>query len=169
MKSLVSKGGRPNCNKNAINTFLHKWSDLHRLWHTLKIGMAKETSLVLDGGAYKCQMSIPKSICPTSWVVFEALFRKEFLPHNENRHNQMHGINVRWNFFLGKKILSLQLSILVRKNQVDVLHEEVSRQVEVPKGQCKHQKCIENLIQASSGFSNIKRDKKCFQNNENMT
>ena len=49
--------------------------------------MAIETSLTLEGKAYKWWMSLPADTRPKTWEEFEAAFKKEFLPQNEKDQN----------------------------------------------------------------------------------
>ena len=83
MKPPVFKGEERDRNKDAVHTFLHKWADLHRLRRTPTAIMATETSLSLEGKAYKWWMSLPVETRPKTWEEFEAVFRKEFLLENE--------------------------------------------------------------------------------------
>ena len=87
MKPPVFKGEERDQNKDAVHNFLHKWANLHRLRHTPTAIMATETSLSLEGKAYKWWMSLPVETRPKTWEEFEAVFRKEFLPENEKERN----------------------------------------------------------------------------------
>ena len=87
MKPPVFKGEECDRNKDAVHTFLHKWMDLHRLRCTFAAVMATETSLTLEGKAYKWWMSLPIATRPTTWEEFEAAFKKEFLPQNKKDQN----------------------------------------------------------------------------------
>ena len=51
MKPPVFRGEERERNKDAVNTFLHKWGDLHALRHTPDSIRATETSLSLEGKA----------------------------------------------------------------------------------------------------------------------
>ena len=68
-----------------MNTFLLKWTDLHRLHNTLESLCALQASLSLEGKAYKWWMSLTER--PQTWASFETMFRKEFLPENEQDRN----------------------------------------------------------------------------------
>ena len=61
-------------NKDAVNIFLHKWDDLHALHHMLNSIRALETSLTLEGKAYKWWISIDVHDRPTTWAKFEEIF-----------------------------------------------------------------------------------------------
>ena len=87
LKPPVFKGEERDRNKDAVHTFLHKWADLHRLRRTPTSIMVTETSLTLEGKAYKWWMSLPVETRPTDWREFEAAFWKEFLPQNEKDQN----------------------------------------------------------------------------------
>ena len=67
MKPPVFKGEERDRTKDAVHTFLHKWTDLHRLQRTLAIVMATEMSLTLEGKAYKWWMSLPTNIRLETW------------------------------------------------------------------------------------------------------
>ena len=81
------KGKDRDRNKDAVHTFLQKWTDLHRLRRTSATVMATETSLTLEGKDYKWWMSIPTATRPTTWEEFEVAFKKEFLPQNKKDQN----------------------------------------------------------------------------------
>ncbi|WP_368853790.1 hypothetical protein [Enterobacter cloacae complex sp. GF14B] len=67
-----------------MNIFLSKWDGIHALRRTPDAVRALQTSLTLEGKAYKWWMSLKeKNIIPQSWAAFEAIFLKEFLPTNE--------------------------------------------------------------------------------------
>ncbi|MCO5609563.1 hypothetical protein L7F22_063792 [Adiantum nelumboides] len=87
MKPPAFKGEERERSKDAVNTFLHKWSDLHALRRTPDNICALETSLSLEGKAYKWWMSLKMADRPTSWTRFQEVFRKEFLPENEPDRN----------------------------------------------------------------------------------
>ena len=86
-KPPMYRGEERERNKDAVNIFLHKWGDLHALRHTPDSIRALETSLTLEGKAYKWWMSIDAHARPTTWAKFEEIFRKEFLPENEPDRN----------------------------------------------------------------------------------
>ena len=48
---------------------------------------ALETSLLLKGKAYKWWLSVNETIRPRTWAQFQEMFRKEFLPENEQDRN----------------------------------------------------------------------------------
>ena len=83
MKPPAFKGEERERSKDAVNTFLHKWSNLHALRRTPDHVRALEASLSLEGKAYKWWMSLKVSDRPTTWTRFQEVFRKEFLPENE--------------------------------------------------------------------------------------
>ncbi|MCO5548046.1 hypothetical protein L7F22_001502 [Adiantum nelumboides] len=87
IKPPVFKGDDKERNKDAVNTFLHKWSDLHALRSTPDSTCAIETSLNLEGKAYKWYMSLRNSARPTTWDHFQEIFQKEFLLENEKDRN----------------------------------------------------------------------------------
>ncbi|MCO5591548.1 hypothetical protein L7F22_045534 [Adiantum nelumboides] len=87
MKPPAFKGEERERSKDAVNTFLHKWSDFHALRRTPNNICALETSLSLEGKAYKWWMSLKMANRPTSWTRFQEVFRKEFLPENEPDRN----------------------------------------------------------------------------------
>ncbi|MCO5575776.1 hypothetical protein L7F22_029581 [Adiantum nelumboides] len=87
MKPPAFKGEERECSKDAVNTFLYKWSDLHALHRTPDNICALETSLSLEGKAYKWWMSLKMADRPTSWTQFQEVFRKEFLPENAPDRN----------------------------------------------------------------------------------
>ena len=81
------QGKERECNKDAINIFLHKWGDLHALHHMPNSIRALGTSLTLEGKTYKWWMSIDMHNRPTTWAKFEEIFRKKFLHENETDRN----------------------------------------------------------------------------------
>ena len=74
------KGEDKEHNKDAVITYLHKWSALHQLQRTPNIDTLIQASLSLEGKAYKWWMSLSEASCPKSWAKFETVFKKEFLP-----------------------------------------------------------------------------------------
>ena len=86
---------------------------MHRLRRTPATVMATETSLTLEGKAYKWWMSLPTDICPKTWEEFEAAFRKEFLPQNEKDQN--------WTAWDKCKMEGLTLNQYVSKYQEVIL------------------------------------------------
>ena len=84
LKPPLYDGEEADCNKDAVNTFLQKWHDLHSLKHTPDNIRALEASVTLRGKAYKWWMSMrAKGTEPRTWTAFEEAFKKEFLPMNE--------------------------------------------------------------------------------------
>ena len=87
MKPPSFKGEEKDRNKDAVNTFLLKWTDLHILRRTPDHIRALEASLSLEGKAYKWWMSLQLAERPNTWTQFQEAFRKEFLPENEADRN----------------------------------------------------------------------------------
>ena len=72
MKPPSFKGEEKEKIKDAINTFLHKWSDLHDIRRTPDHIRALEASLSLEGGkAYKWWMNLKMADRPTTWSRFQ--------------------------------------------------------------------------------------------------
>ena len=61
--------------------------DLHVLRQTPDEQRALETSLSLEGKAYKWWLSLDETARPRTWSHFQELFRKEFLPKNKKAKN----------------------------------------------------------------------------------
>ena len=74
-------GEEKECNKDAVNMFLHKWADIHNLRRSPEEVRPIEANLSLTNKAYKWWMSLKER--PRTWEEFETIFRKEFLPVNE--------------------------------------------------------------------------------------
>lgn len=70
MKPLVYRGEERDRNKDAIYTFLLKWTDLHDLQHTPDFIHALEASLSLEGKTYKWWMSLDVRAHPGTWDRF---------------------------------------------------------------------------------------------------
>ena len=87
LKPPTFKGEEKQRNKDAVNTFLLKWNDVHALRGTPDRIRALETSLSLEGKAYKWWMSLKVANRPKTWARFQEIFRKEFLPENESDRN----------------------------------------------------------------------------------
>ena len=87
MKPTVFKGEDQDRNKDVVQTFLQKWSDLHALRQTPDSICALEASLSLENKAYKWSTILDLGSCPSTWAQFEKMFRKEFLPTNEKEQN----------------------------------------------------------------------------------
>ena len=68
MKPPVFKEKDQDHNKDAIQTFLQKWSDLHALHQTPDSISALETSLSLEGKDYKWWMSLNLGSHPSTWA-----------------------------------------------------------------------------------------------------
>ena len=84
LKPPVYNGEEKERNKDAINTFLQKWQDFHRLRNTPPENQVVEASLSLGNKAYKWWMSLREANkIPRYWPEFEQAFLKEFLPENE--------------------------------------------------------------------------------------
>ena len=73
---------------------------MHALHHMPNSICALETSLTLEGKAYKWWMSIDVHDHTTTWARFEEIFQKEFLPENETDRDwttwDKCGISVGW-------------------------------------------------------------------------
>ena len=70
-----------------MHIFIQKWTYLHVLRRTLDEQRALETSLSLEGKAYKWWLSLDEMVCPCTWNAFQELFHKEFLPENKKDRN----------------------------------------------------------------------------------
>ena len=64
------KGNEKDCSKDAVHTFIQKWTDIHDLRATLDRARSKETSLSLKGKAYKWWMAMNYNTRPKSWKDF---------------------------------------------------------------------------------------------------
>ena len=82
MTPPVFKGEDRERNKDAVNTYLHKWNDLHTLRNTPDFLRAIESSLSLEGKAYKWYMSLSSQARASTWSRYQDMFRKEFMPEN---------------------------------------------------------------------------------------
>ena len=60
---------------------------MHVLRQTPNEQRALETSLSLEGKAYKWWLSLDETARPRTWNTFQELFRKEFLPENQKDRN----------------------------------------------------------------------------------
>ena len=87
MKPLVFKGKDRERIKDAVNTHLHKWIDKHALRNTPNSLQSIESSLSLEGKAYKWYMSLNMTACTSTWSHYQDIFQKEFLPENEHDCN----------------------------------------------------------------------------------
>ena len=87
MTPSVFKGKDQEQNKEAINTYLHKWNDLHMLINTLDSLRAIESSLSLEGKAYKWYMSLSMAARTSTWSHYQEIFQKEFLLENKQDQN----------------------------------------------------------------------------------
>ena len=87
MTPPVFEGEDRERNKDAVNTYLHKWNDLHKLWNTPNSLCAIESSLSLEGKAYKWYMSLSMAARTTTWSGCQEIFQKEFFPKNEQDCN----------------------------------------------------------------------------------
>ena len=74
-------------NKDAVNTYLHKWNDLHTLRNTPDFLRAIESSLSLEGKAYKWYMSLSVAARTSTRSCYQEIFRKEFLSENKQDRN----------------------------------------------------------------------------------
>ena len=70
-----------------MHTFIQNWTDLHVLRQTPNEQQALESSLSLEGKAYKWWLSLDEMACPRTWSQFQELFYKEFLPENKKDRN----------------------------------------------------------------------------------
>ena len=62
-------------NKDSVNIFLHKWSDIHTLRQSPEGVRLVEASLSLTGKAYKWWMSLAeRATYPRTWAEFEMMF-----------------------------------------------------------------------------------------------
>ena len=87
MKPPVFKGEEKERNKDAVDTFLSKWAEIHDMRNTHDKVKPLHTSLSLEGKAYKWWMAYKPNEKPKTWAEFEIDFRKEFLPSNERQRN----------------------------------------------------------------------------------
>ena len=67
MTPAMFKGEDWERNRDAVNTYLHKWNDLHTLRNTLDSLRAIESSLSLKGKAYKWYMSLNMADRTCTW------------------------------------------------------------------------------------------------------
>lgn len=74
------KGEERELNKDAVQTFLYKWSGIHELRGTSYRATDKETSLSLKRKVYKWWVSFPLEARPKSSDQFKTIFCKLFLP-----------------------------------------------------------------------------------------
>ena len=70
LKPPSYKGEEKDRNKDAMHIFLQKWSDLHALRSTPDEQRALETSLLLEGKAYKWWLSVDETARPRTWAQF---------------------------------------------------------------------------------------------------
>ncbi|MCO5589197.1 hypothetical protein L7F22_043163 [Adiantum nelumboides] len=87
MKPPVYKGEDKDRNKDAVNTFLSKWAEIHNMRRTHDAMKPRHTCLALEGKAYKWWMTLKNHQRLKTWAEFENAFRKEFLPSNEKQRN----------------------------------------------------------------------------------
>ena len=87
MTPPVFKGEDWERNKDAVNTYLHKWNDLHTLRNTLDSLCAIEFSLSLEGKAYKWYVSLSMVGRTSTWSYNQEIFQKEFFPENKQDCN----------------------------------------------------------------------------------
>ena len=87
MTPPVFKGEDRERNKDAVNTYLHKWNELHTLRNTPDFLRAIESNLSLEGKAYKWYMSLSLQARTSTWSRYQDMFRKEFMPENEQSRN----------------------------------------------------------------------------------
>ena len=83
MTPPVFKGEDWERNKDAVNTYLHKWNDLHTLRNTPDFLRAIDSSLSLEGKAYKWYMSLSLQARTSTWSHYQDMFQKEFMPENK--------------------------------------------------------------------------------------
>ena len=82
LKPPLYDGKEADRNKDALNTFLQKWHDLHSFKHTPDNIRALEGSVTLRGKAYKWWMSMrAKGTEPCTWTAFEKAFKKEIFSY----------------------------------------------------------------------------------------
>ena len=76
IKPPIFKGEEKERNKDAVNTFLHKWTGLHDLRRTSDSVRVLEASLSLEGKAYKWWMSLKVTDRPSTWSTVSRGFLK---------------------------------------------------------------------------------------------
>ena len=74
MTPPMFKGEDWERNKDAINTYLHKWNDLHTLRNTPDSLHAIESSLNLEGKAYELYMSLNMAARTSTWSCYQEIF-----------------------------------------------------------------------------------------------
>ena len=70
LKPLMFQGEEKDQNKDSVHTFIQKWTDLHVLRQTSDEQRALETSLSLEGKAYKWWLSLDETARPRTWNAF---------------------------------------------------------------------------------------------------
>lgn len=119
LKPPVFKGEDRDRNKDAVQTFLQKWSDLHVLRHTPESICALETSLSLEGKAYQWWMSLDAQTHPSTWAQFEKIFHKEFLPKNEKDQNWIAWDQCRMEGLTLTQYISKYRSVILKLDGLD--------------------------------------------------
>ena len=74
MTPPMFKGEDRERNKDAVNTYLHKWNDLHTLRNNLDSFLAIESNLSLEDKAYMWYMSLSMTTCTTTWSHYQEIF-----------------------------------------------------------------------------------------------